>query len=170
MTVLSLTTLVRNASNKLPVVSCTMHGPSIQQYSWHYLTLPLNKPLLVRTPRSKSANSLTTCGLVLMQRLLPCLQYDSQCPFQCLISLCISRRQSGRWLFLPWQLTRQWQPNQTQWRHPHYLHHPQACCCIRALFLNTQEAKVLHLTLDKLGHPQPPTPPHQQHHYSWHCQ
>jgi hypothetical protein len=27
-----------------------------------------------------------------------------------------------------------------------------------ALFLNAQEAKVLHLTLDKLGHPQPPTP------------
>jgi hypothetical protein len=29
-----------------------------------------------------------------------------------------------------------------------------------ALFLNAQEAKVLHLTLDKLGHPQPPTPIH----------
>ncbi len=29
-----------------------------------------------------------------------------------------------------------------------------------ALFLNAQEAKVLHLTLNKLGHPQPPTPIH----------
>jgi hypothetical protein len=29
-----------------------------------------------------------------------------------------------------------------------------------ALFLNAQEAKVLHLTLAKLGHPQPPTPIH----------
>jgi hypothetical protein len=29
-----------------------------------------------------------------------------------------------------------------------------------ALFLNAQEAKVLCLTLDKLGHPQPPTPIH----------
>ncbi len=29
-----------------------------------------------------------------------------------------------------------------------------------ALFLNAQEAKVLRLTLDKLGHPQPPTPIH----------
>jgi hypothetical protein len=29
-----------------------------------------------------------------------------------------------------------------------------------ALFLNTQEAKVLRLTLDKFGHPQPPTPIH----------
>jgi hypothetical protein len=26
-----------------------------------------------------------------------------------------------------------------------------------ALFLNAQEAKVLHLTLAKIGHPQPPT-------------
>jgi hypothetical protein len=29
-----------------------------------------------------------------------------------------------------------------------------------ALFLNAQEAKVLRLTLNKLGHPQPPTPIH----------
>jgi hypothetical protein len=29
-----------------------------------------------------------------------------------------------------------------------------------ALFLNAQEAKVLHLSLNKLGHPQPPTPIH----------
>ena len=29
-----------------------------------------------------------------------------------------------------------------------------------ALFLNAHEAKVLHLTLAKLGHPQPPTPIH----------
>jgi hypothetical protein len=29
-----------------------------------------------------------------------------------------------------------------------------------ALFLNAQEAKVLRLTLDELGHPQPPTPVH----------
>ncbi len=29
-----------------------------------------------------------------------------------------------------------------------------------SLFLNTQEAKVLHLTLTELGHPQPPTPIH----------
>jgi hypothetical protein len=29
-----------------------------------------------------------------------------------------------------------------------------------ALFLNAQEAKILHLTLDELGHPQPPTPIH----------
>jgi hypothetical protein len=29
-----------------------------------------------------------------------------------------------------------------------------------ALFLNAQEAKVLRLTLDELGHPQPPTPIH----------
>ncbi len=29
-----------------------------------------------------------------------------------------------------------------------------------ALFLNAQEAKILRLTLDELGHPQPPTPIH----------
>jgi hypothetical protein len=29
-----------------------------------------------------------------------------------------------------------------------------------AFFLNAQEAKVLRLTLDKLGHPQPPLPIH----------
>jgi hypothetical protein len=29
---------------------------------------------------------------------------------------------------------------------------------LNALFLNPQEAKVLHLTFNKLGHPQPPTP------------
>jgi hypothetical protein len=29
-----------------------------------------------------------------------------------------------------------------------------------ASFLNAQKAKVLHLTLDELGHPQPPTPIH----------
>jgi len=29
-----------------------------------------------------------------------------------------------------------------------------------ALFLNAQEAKVIRLTLAKLGHPQPPTPIH----------
>ena len=29
-----------------------------------------------------------------------------------------------------------------------------------ALFLNAQEAKILCLTLDELGHPQPPTPIH----------
>jgi hypothetical protein len=40
MTVTSLTTLVRNAPNKLLVVSCTMCGPLIQQYSWQYPTLP----------------------------------------------------------------------------------------------------------------------------------
>ncbi len=68
MTILSLTMLVRNASNKLLVVSFTMHGLLIQQYSWHYPTLPLNKPLLLRTPRSKLTNSLTTCGFNLMQK------------------------------------------------------------------------------------------------------
>ncbi len=45
--------------------------------------------------------------------------------------LCTSRKQPGRWLFLPWQLTRQRQSNQTQWCHPHYLHHPHAHCRIR---------------------------------------
>ncbi len=29
-----------------------------------------------------------------------------------------------------------------------------------ALFLNAQEAKVIHLVLEELGHPQPPTPIH----------
>jgi hypothetical protein len=29
-----------------------------------------------------------------------------------------------------------------------------------ALFLNAQKAKVIHLVLEELGHPQPPTPIH----------
>ena len=31
---------------------------------------------------------------------------------------------------------------------------------LAALFLNAQEGKILRLTLDKMGHPQPPTPMH----------
>ncbi len=47
------------------------------------------------------------------------------------------------------------------------MHYPQAGRSIPAaeaelgaLILNAQEAKVFHLVLDELGHPQPPTPIH----------
>jgi hypothetical protein len=45
------------------------------------------------------------------------------------------------------------------------MHHPQACCSaeeaeLGALFLNTQEAKVLQLILTELCHQQPPTSIH----------
>jgi hypothetical protein len=41
---------------------------------------------------------------------------------------------------------------------------------IGALFPNAQEAKVLCLTLDKVGHLQSPTNSRQQYYYSWHHQ
>jgi hypothetical protein len=35
---------------------------------------------------------------------------------------------------------------------------PAAEAELGALFLNAKEAKIMHLTLEELGHPQPPTP------------
>jgi hypothetical protein len=162
MIVLSLTTPVRNKSNKVSVVSCTMHGLLIQQYSWHYPTSPLNKPLLLRTPRSELTNSFTTCGLIPIQRSATApitLNVHSDASY--LSAPCAHSHTSGYFFLgsLP-DNGNQIKLNGTILITCTILKLVAASATkaeLGALFLNAQEAKVLRLTLDKLGHPQPPT-------------
>ncbi len=166
MTVLSLMMPVRKTSNKLLVVTFTMQGPLIWQYSWHYRTSPLNKPLPLRTPRNKTNNSdymwthpdakicYPTSDMI--------LNAYSNASY---LSAPCARSHAGGYFFLG---TLTIDDNPIKLNVTIHI----TCTILKlfststtkaelgALFPNAQEAKVLWLILNKLGHPQPPTPIH----------
>jgi hypothetical protein len=166
MTVLSLMRPVRNTSNKLLVVSCSMQGPSIQQYSWHYPTLPLNKLLSLRTPGSESNFFLDYMwthpdSKIRYHASNMILNIHSNASY---LSAPCPRSRAGGYFFLgslplngnPIKLNGTIHITCTILK----LVAPSAVEAeLGTLFLNAQEAKVLRLTLNKLGHPQPPTTP-----------
>ncbi len=62
--------------------------------------------------------------------LISCLLHNPEHSLWCLLPLCPKSTQPSRRLLFPRQPPTRWRFNQTKWRHPHYMHHPKACCSI----------------------------------------
>ena len=97
---------------------------------------------------------------------VPCIQHDPQRSLWCILPQCKQSKVKGRGVLFPRGHSTRYQTNQTQWSHLCTLHHTQASGSLSSrgrtgcTFLNAQEAKIMRLTLQELGHPQPPTPIH----------